>query len=96
MNPVPTPLGRRHSNVLGAAFLVLATSASCISLESRPLGYEPMCARSSECDPGERCDEGICWGNPPDRQFAAMLLPPVDGPAELAPTQITGMPVILE
>jgi hypothetical protein len=37
-----------------------------------------MCESTSDCDSanGEICDDGICWGNPPAGQFAAIVSPP--------------------
>ena len=86
MTPV-TPITRlfyRSLALVGAG--VFLSGSGCIALES-PEDFG-MCDRASDCDLGEQCDEGICWGNPPDSTFAAILLPPVDGPLELAPTVI--------
>lgn len=44
-------------------------------------GVEPMCSDTSDCDAasGEICDEGVCWGDPPDGvTFAGVLVPPDD------------------
>lgn len=36
------------------------------------------CTQTSDCRTGEGevCDEGVCWGDPPEGQFAAVLGPP--------------------
>ena len=50
--------------------------AGCISNEKPD---EPMCEVSADCDAaaGEVCDDGVCWGDPPEAaQFAAVLVPP--------------------
>jgi len=68
------PGGRHHA----AALVAVLLAAGCIE-ELTPLGGAPMCESSSDCDQGagEVCDEGICWGGPPDDlQFAAVLVPP--------------------
>ena len=49
---------------------------------------ETMCDVQSDCDFAEVCDEGICWGNPPTAQFAALLVPPADEGDDLAVTEI--------
>ncbi len=44
-------------------------------------GAPKMCDDTSDCDAenGEVCDEGVCWGDPPDGiTFAAVLVPPDD------------------
>jgi len=44
-------------------------------------GVEPMCSETADCDQahGEVCDDGVCWGDPPeDVVFAAVLVPPDD------------------
>jgi len=44
-------------------------------------GVEPMCVETADCDQahGEVCDDGVCWGDPPEGvTFAAVLVPPDD------------------
>lgn len=76
----------------GLLALAVPLCWGCLPLDETP-EYEPMCSTSADCDPGESCDEGICWGNPPDRRFAAVLVPPLDGWPELAPTEIPDLGV---
>ena len=72
---------------LGFAILMLAgvgligvALGGCISAEDDG-GAEPMCESTDDCDPGEVCDEGVCWGNPPaDARFAAVMFPPLERP----------------
>jgi hypothetical protein len=75
-------------------FLFLLALGACLAapVESAP-SFEPMCADTADCDSGETCEIGICWGNPPSRTFAAMLLPPVDGRPDLAPTEIVELAI---
>jgi len=55
------------------ASLTLLTG--CLSV---PSDEAPMCESSQDCDQanGELCDDGICWGNPPPGQYAAIISPP--------------------
>lgn len=71
------------------AGLALLLLGGCISTPSTPSG-PIMCESSSDCDSGagEVCDEGICWGDPPPVELAAILQPSGDGSAELARTEI--------
>jgi hypothetical protein len=62
-----------------------------------PLGegsdFAPMCITTADCAAGKTCDEGICWGDPPDGQFAAVLVPPSEGWPELAATEIPALAI---
>jgi hypothetical protein len=68
---------------------VLAVLAGCISdppEEELPV----LCEESSDCDQaaGEVCEEGVCWGDPPDAvRFAAVLVPPA-GRNDLAQAEL--------
>ena len=55
------------------AFLLVLPA--CLSV---PTEEAPMCETTADCDSanGEICDDGICWGNPPAGQFAAIISPP--------------------
>lgn len=96
----PTPgRGRFFDHLFGRVFRACAglfwlASSACLAApdESQPL-FEPMCASSADCESGETCDIGICWGNPPPRAFAAMLFPPVEGRPDLAPTEIVQLSI---
>jgi hypothetical protein len=53
--------------------------AGCISNEPPVDALPVQCEVTADCDAeaGEVCDEGVCWGDPPDRaRFAAILVPP--------------------
>jgi hypothetical protein len=69
--------------------LALAASACINSVDDG--GPAPMCEDSSDCDTasGEICDQGVCWGDPPeDVTFAAVLVPPderTDLPVAIVP-----------
>lgn len=73
------------------AFVVTATCiamTACLAAREITPDVEPMCFSTADCDGGETCDDNICWGNPPNRSFAARISPPVDSWPELAPTEI--------
>ncbi len=53
------------------SFLLLV--AGCLEV---PTGPGQECSTSSDCDRGETCSEGLCYGNPPQGQFAATLSAP--------------------
>ena len=53
-----------------AALLVLA---GCLEV---PAGPGQECVTTDDCNSGEVCEEGICWGNPPGGSWAATLSPP--------------------
>jgi hypothetical protein len=55
--------------------------------------FVPMCHTTADCAAGKTCDEGICWGNPPDGQFAAVLVPPSEGWPDLATTEIPALSI---
>lgn len=52
-------------------------------------GFPVMCEVTADCaGAGQVCDEGVCWGDPPEgAQFAALLVPP-DGRDDLVRTDI--------
>ncbi len=47
-------------------------AAGCLEV---PPVEPPMCKVTADCDAGEVCDEGVCWGNPPG-MLAAVVSPP--------------------
>lgn len=57
------------------AALLLVVLAGCLDVPSGPAAE---CSKTSDCDSasGEVCDEGVCWGNPPDAMYAIVLSPP--------------------
>ena len=71
-----------HRAALAAAVAAAAVVVpACISNDVSSGGLPPMCKDSSDCDQahGEICDEGVCWGDPPEGVgFAAVLVPPPD------------------
>lgn len=65
------------SSLLIAALLL---APACISSVDDGSGVD-MCDENADCDveSGEVCDEGVCWGDPPDGvTFAGVLVPPDD------------------
>ena len=66
------------------AFASLSLLVGCVDVA---VGPQPQCKRQSDCDPGEACQEGVCWGNPPAGMFAATLGPP-SGRTDLVPVEI--------
>jgi hypothetical protein len=47
-----------------------------------------QCETTVDCGgAGEICDEGVCWGDPPETRFAALLSPPGDRP-DLVPSEV--------
>jgi hypothetical protein len=74
----------------------LALFASCINTNIGGGGTPPpMCETNLDCDhgAGEICDDGICWGAPPEGvTFAAILLPP-GGRDDLVPTEISQLSI---
>ncbi len=54
-----------------------------------------MCETSADCDQasGELCDQGVCWGNPPQSiQFAAVLDSP-EGNDKYVPTELPSLAI---
>lgn len=69
--------------------LIAFALAACVK---DPPTAPVMCESSDECDPGKTCDDGVCYGLPPDDlAFAAVLYPP-EG-VGLAPTEITSLDI---
>jgi hypothetical protein len=71
------------------------TLAGCIDVVTPPEGVEPMCEVTADCDvaEGEICDQGICWGDPPENtRFAAILIPP-EGQPDLVPTELPALSI---
>ncbi len=61
---------------------VLAASVAATACLDVPASLKPECTVQSDCDTtnGEVCEEGVCWGNPPEGTFAAVISPPSDQP----------------
>jgi hypothetical protein len=71
-----------------AVATVVLALAGCLSVPEN--GQEPMCESNSDCDEanGEICAQGVCWGDPPEGNYAARLASPLEIEG-LAPTEIT-------
>jgi hypothetical protein len=64
--------------------------AACLEVrEEEP----PMCETTADCDAGEVCDEGVCWGNPPAGALAAVVSPPSER-ADLVSREVLMLPQI--
>ena len=89
--PAMSRITRRRAGATSRSITMLVLAgfliAGCLELEDDPAPFESMCEEDSDCDGGEYCDDDICWGNPPDTHFAALLLPP-DNSGALAATEI--------
>ncbi len=82
--------------LIPAALLTLLTSsAGCI--DSVDAEQNDMCRVASDCRSADHiCDEGVCWGDPPDpSQFAAVLIPPADR-SDLAPVELTQLSIAVD
>lgn len=76
------------------AALLTAALTGCLDPAATDLP-PPMCEIDTDCDhaQGEICDQGICWGDPPDSiTFAAILVPPADR-ADLAPVELASLDI---
>ena len=60
------------------ALATVGAAALCVGCLTLPAATVPACTTDSDCNQaaGEVCDEGICWGNPPDGSFSAIVGPP--------------------
>ncbi len=78
---------------MSRAALLILVLAGCLDV---PSGPAPECAKSSDCDTanGEVCDEGTCYGNPPDGMYAVVISPPASR-KDLVPRELT-MPAIAD
>ncbi len=64
---------------------VVVAAAGCLDA-GQPAAA--MCQETEDCRGNQICDDGVCWGDPPDTSmFAAVLIPPADRP-DLAPTEL--------
>ncbi len=72
---------------------LIAVLAGCLDV---PSGPAPECVKSADCDTanGEVCDDGTCYGNPPDGMYAVVISPPA-GRKDLVPRELT-MPAIAD
>jgi hypothetical protein len=79
-----------------AVLLLVPLSAALGACLDVPSGPAPECTKASDCDTtnGEICDEGTCYGNPPQGMFAMVISPPAER-KDLVPREIV-MPAIAE
>jgi hypothetical protein len=85
------PLGPLARRAAACAF-ALAPLAGCLSV---PEESPPMCERTDDCNQGEACDEGVCWGNPPPGPFAGVVSPPSTR-HDLAPRELAMVSIPLD
>ncbi|ACY16251.1 carboxypeptidase-like regulatory domain-containing protein [Haliangium ochraceum] len=75
------------------AFLAIAAlSSACIEPPVTAPEAAPVCERDSDCNAaeGEVCRDDICWGDPPEQAYAAVLIPPEDRP-DLVRTELPAL-----
>ncbi|HKA90181.1 MAG TPA: hypothetical protein VKE22_21115 [Haliangiales bacterium] len=70
--------------------LTLILLAACVRENS--LGPAPECTTSKDCRSGLECMVGLCYGDPPKLDFAAVLVPP-DDRSDLTVTDIQSMSI---
>jgi hypothetical protein len=75
----------------GLGFVLVALVAACVK-EPVSAPYVPMCLQTSDCDQGQECRQGLCFGNPPNLAFAAEVFPPETNSA-LARTEIQSLQI---
>lgn len=73
--------------LLGA--LLAPLQAACLEVSDRE---PPMCKTTADCDSGEICEENVCWGNPPEGMFAAVISPPSER-ADLVSREVLMLPI---
>lgn len=63
-----------------AVLLLVPVSAALGACLDVPSGPAPECTKASDCDTtnGEICDEGTCYGNPPQGTYAMVISPPAE------------------
>lgn len=73
-----------------AVSLVVVTGLAGAGCLDVPAEATPECHITDDCDSahGEVCEEGVCWGNPPEGMFAAVVSPPSER-KDLVPKEIT-------
>ncbi len=88
------PLLIRGFSFLGLFVAMTAMTSGCI-VDNTDDGPPPMCELDSDCDSGEVCgdDDGICYGNPPDIELAAILIPSGDSSSGRVPTEIAHLEI---
>jgi hypothetical protein len=73
-----------------ARLALLALVSACLEV---PTEEPPMCHTTADCDEGEICEEHVCWGNPPEGPFAAVVSPPSERSADLATREVLMLPI---
>ncbi len=75
-----------------AVVITAAALTACLS-EDAPKPTYDMCESTDDCSGTAICDNGVCWGDPPDTTlFAAVVIPPADRP-DLAPAEIADIQI---
>lgn len=69
--------------------LLALLAGGCLQVPSAP-GVE--CSSSSDCDSGETCSEGVCYGGPPPGTFAASIAAPSSLESVIG-TEIASLPL---
>lgn len=77
----------------GLAAIAAAAAALLPACLEVPDKDPPMCKVTADCDEGELCDEGVCWGNPPMGAFAAVVSPPSARGADLVSREVPVLPI---
>ncbi len=79
-----------------AVLLLVPVSAALCGCLAVPSGPAPECTKASDCDTanGEICDEGTCYGNPPQGMYAVVISPPAER-QDLVPRELV-MPAIAD
>jgi hypothetical protein len=75
--------------------IVTAALSACVAGSAGDDGPR-QCEETSDCDAanGEICDEGICWGDPPDTAFAGVLRPTGEStPLGLVTTELPSLSI---
>lgn len=84
-----------RGTLIAALALGAPLGAGCLDELEQPGDREAMCEVPEDCDEaaGEVCDDGVCWGNPPDERRFAIVLGPPEGRDDLATTEIEDLDV---
>jgi hypothetical protein len=77
----------------GSTALAALLLAACISPKAG--GPPPQCELDADCNTaaGEVCGEGICWGDPPAGDYAAVIGPPTMLRSDLIATEVPSLSI---
>lgn len=68
----------------------LALLGACLAVPADEA--RPACEEDRDCGGGSQvCDLGVCWGDPPAGQYAAVIVPPSGARGDAAPTAIPSL-----